>query len=128
MSSPQRNFSEFQALGFDRHSLVGDPLFADLASGDFRLQPRSPALKLGFERLLVERMVAPAPICRGADCLAAVFAAAEAGIVWRAEDRMVLLRSSVKMAPSYCCRFPTLFAMSCLLYAMSCLLYDIVSL
>ena len=68
VSSPQTNFSDFQALGFDQDSLVGDPLFADLARGDFRLQPRSPALKLGFERVPFERMAAPTLICRLPSC------------------------------------------------------------
>lgn len=37
--------------GQDRHSLVADPLFVNAENGDFRLEPNSPALDLGFQRL-----------------------------------------------------------------------------
>lgn len=39
----------WRALGQDRHSLVADPRFADLAARDFALSPDSPALELGFQ-------------------------------------------------------------------------------
>lgn len=42
---------EWQTRGFDRLSQVGDPLFLDPAGEDFRLQPQSPALQLGFQAL-----------------------------------------------------------------------------
>ncbi len=42
-------FAQWQAKGLDVHSLIADPLFRDPANGDFRLQPDSPALKLGFQ-------------------------------------------------------------------------------
>jgi hypothetical protein len=40
---------EWQALGFDTHSVFADPLFVDSGNGDYRVRDDSPALKLGFE-------------------------------------------------------------------------------
>ncbi|HEX5483296.1 MAG TPA: right-handed parallel beta-helix repeat-containing protein, partial [Terriglobia bacterium] len=40
---------QWQALGYDRHSLYADPLFTDPATGDYRVEASSPALKLGFK-------------------------------------------------------------------------------
>jgi len=42
------SLSEWQALGFDLHSVFADPLFVDAKQGDYRVKPASPALKLGF--------------------------------------------------------------------------------
>ena len=40
---------QWRARGHDLHSAVADPLFVAPAEHDFRLQPNSPALKLGFQ-------------------------------------------------------------------------------
>jgi len=40
---------EWQAMGFDRNSVFGDPLFIDPANDDYRVKPESPALKVGFK-------------------------------------------------------------------------------
>jgi len=40
---------EWQRLGFDRHSVLADPMFVDPVNGDYRVKPESPAIKLGFK-------------------------------------------------------------------------------
>jgi hypothetical protein len=42
------SLAKWQVLGFDQHSVFADPLFVDPEQGDYRVQPESPALKLGF--------------------------------------------------------------------------------
>ena len=42
-------WEQWRALGFDKHSLIADPLFVDPSAGDYRVKPESPALKLGFQ-------------------------------------------------------------------------------
>jgi len=51
---PDTNIAElskswWNSLGFDVHSVSGDPGFIDAGSGDYRLHPDSPALSLGFK-------------------------------------------------------------------------------
>ena len=46
----------WRALCQDRHSLVADPLFADPDRDDYRLRPESPAWKLGFQAIPVEKI------------------------------------------------------------------------
>jgi len=40
---------EWQAMGFDRNSVFGDPMFVDPANNDYRVKPESPALQVGFK-------------------------------------------------------------------------------
>jgi hypothetical protein len=43
------SFAEWQEMGFDRDSIVADVMFVDPGSLDFRVQPNSPALRMGFK-------------------------------------------------------------------------------
>jgi len=47
----QRYLDGQKPLGVENESLCADPKFADIENGDLRLQPDSPAWKLGFERI-----------------------------------------------------------------------------
>ena len=49
-------WASWQALGMDRNSLVADPLFVDADDGDYRLQPESPAWKLGFQPIPLDKI------------------------------------------------------------------------
>jgi hypothetical protein len=41
--------AEWQQFGYDKNSLIADPMFIDPAKNDYRVKPESPALKLGFK-------------------------------------------------------------------------------
>jgi parallel beta-helix repeat protein len=46
-----KSFSEWQASGQDRGSVIADPLFVNADNFNFRLRPESPALKMGFKQI-----------------------------------------------------------------------------
>ena len=50
------SFDKWRAAGFDRNSVVADPLFVDPANGDYRLKPESPAWKLGFKPIPFDKI------------------------------------------------------------------------
>jgi parallel beta-helix repeat protein len=49
-------YAEWQAMGFDRGSVVADPRVVGPAGGDYRLAEDSPAWALGWERIPLERI------------------------------------------------------------------------
>ncbi|MCU0536477.1 MAG: right-handed parallel beta-helix repeat-containing protein [Hydrococcus sp. Prado102] len=54
--TPEGNFAQWQAAGFDRDSVIADPMLVGLERGNFRLNPDSPAFELGFESIPVEKI------------------------------------------------------------------------
>jgi hypothetical protein len=55
--TPSRlTWEQWQEKGFDTHSIAADPLFVDAAHGDYRLKPNSPAFKLGFKPIPVDKI------------------------------------------------------------------------
>lgn len=49
-------WQSWQAQGMDQHSIIADPLFVDPSHDNYRLQPQSPALQLGFEPIPFEKI------------------------------------------------------------------------
>ena len=52
----RRHLEREQAGGVEAHSLAADPMFANIAKGDFRLKKGSPALALGFRPIDMKRI------------------------------------------------------------------------
>jgi len=50
------SWEEWQKAGHDQHSAVADPLFANAAKDDYRLQHHSRAFQLGFKPIPVEKI------------------------------------------------------------------------
>ena len=46
---PVLTWQEWQAHGYDQHSVIADPGFNDPANGDFHLSADSPAIRIGFK-------------------------------------------------------------------------------
>jgi parallel beta-helix repeat protein len=51
-----RQWQAWQDKGLDQHSLIADPLFVDVKKGDFHLSPDSPALKMGFKPIPIDKI------------------------------------------------------------------------
>jgi hypothetical protein len=49
-------WASWQAMGFDRHSLVADPKFVDAEHDNYRLKADSPALQLGFRPIPMDKI------------------------------------------------------------------------
>ena len=49
-------WASWQSLGFDGKSVVADPMFVDRDKDDYRLRPESPAFKLGFRSIPIEKI------------------------------------------------------------------------
>jgi hypothetical protein len=63
-ASTEKDRQQFLAHGCDANSIVADPLFIDPASGDFRFQESSPALKLGMRNFPIDKFGVRKPALR----------------------------------------------------------------
>jgi len=50
------SLAEWRSLGFDTDSVVADPMFVDPDHNDYRLKPDSPAIRLGFVPIAIDRI------------------------------------------------------------------------
>jgi len=54
--TPEGTFDQWQGAGYDQNSLTTDPIFVNPADDDYRLKPESPAFKLGFKPIPVDKI------------------------------------------------------------------------
>ena len=55
-TKPLKTWAAWQKLGYDKTSVIADPLFVDARHDDYRLRPESPAFGLGFQPIPVEKI------------------------------------------------------------------------
>ncbi len=53
--SKYMDLDEWRNLGFDKHSIVADPLFRDPEKGNFKLDPNSPSFDVGFREFPLDQ-------------------------------------------------------------------------
>ncbi|MCC4831799.1 PDZ domain-containing protein [Shewanella sp. 10N.7] len=53
--STEAALKKAHSLGIDEHSVVGDPMFIDAASGDYRVKKGSKALEIGFKNFDMDK-------------------------------------------------------------------------
>ncbi len=58
-AEPMDEWLSWQSEGWDAHTVIADPLFEDEAKDDYRLKMVSPAWKLGFEQIPVDKIGPP---------------------------------------------------------------------
>lgn len=54
--TPEGPWAQWRAAGLDVHSVIADPQLTAPGRGDYRLKPTSPALKLGFQPIPLDRI------------------------------------------------------------------------
>ena len=51
-----KSFDQWRMMGYDKNSIIVDPLFVDPKHDDYRLKPKSPAFKLGFQPIDISKI------------------------------------------------------------------------
>jgi len=52
----EKQWDKWREMGFDKNSIIADPLFVDPKKDDYRLRPDSPVFGLGFKLIPVEKI------------------------------------------------------------------------